>query len=279
MEDFNIELRIEERIQNGKIKFEFDSFFSTGWNIFKKVTLMIAGAIFIMAIPILVVYAVMMPFLMGISSFDQYMDIVKDNPYYMQQLQRSPIYLLKQSLMQIVIALITAPINAGMVKLCRDADKEQELRFGTIFSYYKAPYFGKLLATVLITTLITSGFSFAFSFIPVLGSLLNIGVVLVVYVMFAYVQPLIIFSNADLGKAFSLSFRLASKTFWPVLGFSMLFGLLCCLGILACCIGVIFTAAFIPVCHYLIYKHGVGFPEDEAAADETPHWQEQPPTI
>src|SRR5687767_6650031 len=164
MEDFNeefkIDIRIEKRIQQGKIKFEFDSFFSSGWNIFKKVTLMIAGAIFIMAIPILIVYVIMMPFLLGITSFNAYMDIIQDNPYYMQELQRSPMYLLKQSLMQVIVALITAPINAGMVKLCRDADKDQELRFGTIFSYYKAPYFGKLLVTVLITTLITSGFSF-----------------------------------------------------------------------------------------------------------------------
>jgi hypothetical protein len=278
MENFNIEQRIDERIQNG-IKFDFDSFFNNGWNLFKKVFLMIAGAIFIMAVPVMIVYVIMMPFLMGISSFDQYMDIVKDNPYYMQQLQRSPMYLLKQSLMTMIFALISAPINAGMVKLCRDADKGEDLRFGTIFSYYKAPYFGKLLVTVLITAFITSACSFAFSFIPILGTFLNLGAVLVVYVMFAYVQPLIIFANADLGKAFSMSFKLAGKTFLSVLGFSLLFGLLCGVGIIGCCIGIFFTAAFIPVCHYLIYKYGVGFPEDELTQDETPHWQQQPPSI
>jgi len=278
MENNNIDQRIDERIQKG-IKFEFDSFFNTGWKIFKKVFLIIAGAVFIMAVPVLIVYAIMMPFLMGIGSFSQYMEIIKDNPYYMQQLQRSPIYLLKQSLLTVIVALITAPINAGMVKLCRDADKGEELRFGTIFSYYKAPYFGKLLVTVFITTLITSGCGFVFSYIPIVGGLLNLGVILVVYVMLSYVQPLIIFANADIGKAFSLSFRLAGKTFLPVLGFSLLFGLLCGLGILACCIGIFFTVAFIPTCHYLIYKHGVGFPEDEVAEEDNSHWQQQPPTV
>lgn len=279
MENINIEQRIYDRIQQGKIKFEFDSFFNAGWRIFKKVFLMVAGAIFLMFIPLMIVYLIMMPFLMGIDSIDQYLDIVKHDPYYMQKLQRSPIYLLKQSLLSIIIALITAPINAGMLKLCRDADKGDDIRFGTIFSYYKAPYFGRLLATVLLVTIITTLSGFVTSFIPVLGSLLNFGLLIVVYVMFAYVQPLIIFSNVGVSKAFSLSFKLAGKTFLPVLAYILLFGLLCCAGLVACCFGVFFTAAFVPACHYLIYKHGVGFPEDEIEEENAPHWQDQPPTI
>ena len=60
----NIEQRVNDRIAKG-IKFDFDPFFADAWRIFKKVTLTIAGVSFLLAIPVLIVYGIMMPFLMG----------------------------------------------------------------------------------------------------------------------------------------------------------------------------------------------------------------------
>ena len=279
MENNNIEQRVQDKIAQG-ITYNFDKFFADGWRIFKKTALPIAGVTFLLAIPVLIIYAILGPFLFGIESFDQYMRIAKHDPYFMQRLTRSPMYLLKQGLLSMIFGVAFAPINAGMLKMCREADKTGEVNFGSAFAYYKAPYYGKLVILTLIMSIGSSVTSYVFGFIPILGSLINLAVILCMYVFLAYVQPLIIFGNADLGKAFSLSFALSSKKFGAVLGFGLLFGLLGGLGFIGCCIGVFFTIAFIPTCGYLLYKHAIGFPEDEEEVQNPGNWQqEQPPTV
>lgn len=275
----NIEQRVQDKIAKG-ITYNFDTFMADGWRIFKKTALPIAGVSFLLAIPVIIIYAILAPFLFGIESFEQYMNIAKHDPFFMQRMMRSPVFLFKQIALGIVLAVAFAPINAGLLKMCREADKTGEVNFGSAFAYYKAPYFGKLIVVTLLMTVISNLSQFVFGFIPILGPLLNLAVTLGMYVFIAYVQPLIIFGNADLGKAFSLSFALSSKKFAAVLGFSLLFVLLFMLGLIACCIGILFTIAFIPTCNYLLYKHAVGFPEDdEDAAVQPGNWQQdQPPT-
>lgn len=115
-------------------------------------------------------------------------------------------YLLKQGLLGIVLAVAFAPINAGMLKMCREADKTGKVNFSSAFSYYKAPYYGKLLVAVLVMTVVSNILSVVFGYIPILGSFMSLGLNMCMYVLIAFVQPLIIFGNADIGKAFSLKF-------------------------------------------------------------------------
>lgn len=268
--------RIDLKISQG-FQRSFENFFDQVWTVFKKVTLPTAGAIILMAIPAMIIYTIMMPFLLGIHSFSQYMEIVQEDPMYFQEMQKSPVFLLKQSLFGLIVGIIFAPINAGFLKLCRDSDKTGETRFGTIFSFYKGKYLGPLMLVMVILTLVQNGLNIALSFIPIAGSFIYLILLVLMYVMIVYVQPLIIFADASIGDAFSLSFKLAGKTFLPVLGYGLLFGLLTGLGVLACCIGVLFTAAFMPAFNYVLYKQTVGFPEDDAELENTAHWQDQPP--
>lgn len=271
-----IHQRVDSQINKG-FNLSFESVFDNVWSVFKKVTLPMAGAFLILAIPMMIIYAIMMPFMLGINSINQYMEIVQDNPYYFQELQRSPYYLLKQSLFGIIIALLFAPINAGCLQLCRDADKTGEVKFGTIFSFYKGKYLGRLMLVMVITTFIQNGLNIALNFIPVIGQLTYLLLIIVMYVMIIYVQPFIVFADTSVGDSFALSFKLAAKTFLPVLGYGLLFGLLFCLGIFACCIGLLFTAALLPAYNYVMYKRTVGFPEDDVALENQGHWQDQPP--
>lgn len=272
----SIHERVESQINKG-FNLSFESVFDNVWTVFKKVTLPMAGAILLLCIPVFIIYAIMMPFMLGINSFNQYMDLIQDDPYYFQQLQKSPMYLMKLSLFGLIIGLLFAPINAGFLKLCRDADKTGEVSFGTIFSYYKGKYLGRLMLVMVITTLVQNGLNIGLSFIPIIGQLTYLVFIIVMYVMISYVQPLIIFGDTSVGDSFGLSFKLASKTFLPVLGYGLLFGLLCGLGVLACCIGILFTAAFMPAYNYVMYKRTVGFPEDDEALENQAHWQDQPP--
>src|SRR5688572_29087783 len=106
----NIQQRVDTALQQG-YNYEFDPFFKKGWELWKKTTLMMLGALLILAIPLAVIYLIAMPFLLGISSIDQLMDIVKSDPTYFQNMQKSPIYLLKQTTFTLIIVCLTAPLH------------------------------------------------------------------------------------------------------------------------------------------------------------------------
>jgi hypothetical protein len=272
----NIQQRIETTLQQG-YKYDFDTFFKNGWELWKKTTLMMLGAILILAIPMVIIYMIAMPFLFGITSIEQFMDIAKSDPKYFQNLQKSPMYLLKQMGVTLIFTTLFAPIHGGCMQLCRDADKGADMKFGTIFSFYKGKYYGRLLLTTLAVSVLTNLLNIGLGFIPIIGPLINLGCVLMIYSYCAFVQPLIIFGDASIGEGFSYSFKLAGKKLGGILGLILLFGLLFAVGFCVCGVGALFTFAFLPVCNYLLYKYAVGFPEDDLVKEDEGNWQQQPP--
>ncbi len=262
-----------------RVDLNFDRYFADGWRIFKQVTYMIAGVTFLLAIPIVIVYFLMFFSMLGITSFEQYLDIAKHDPYYFQRISRAPRYLVTQSIFVLAISLVSAPITAGLIKMCRDVDKDGSTSFGAAFYYFKGRYFMKVVVITLIMSFAQQAANLAFGFIPVLGSFMYLGAAVLMYILFAFSITLVIFADASISQAISLSFKLASKNFWAILAYSLLFGLLAGAGIIACCIGIFFSIAFVYVNQYLLYKYVVGFPEDEAAIEEPGSWQQQPPTM
>src|SRR5687767_7571093 len=247
----NIQERVNDRIQNG-YKYDFNTFFQNGWELWKKTTMMMCGALLILCIPLVIIYAVAMPFLFGISSLEQFMDIAKDDPKYFEELQRTPIFLLKQMGISLLVMLIVAPLHGGCMRLVRAADKGEDTKFGMIFSCYTGKYFGKLLVVTLAVGFVTSGLNIAFGFIPVIGPLINLFCMLAIYSYAAFVQPLIVFADGGVGESFGASFKLAGKKFGGILGLVTLYGLLFIVGACLCGVGMLVTFAFLPICNYLL---------------------------
>lgn len=277
--DNDIELRVKDRLAKD-LDFNFDRFFADAWKIFKKVTLIVAGITVILAICMIVVYSIILFFMLGPAFIDQLRYAIRYKSFHGRYMfMQTPLFLIIQNLVGIIFAALLAPINAGILKICRDADKTGVVNFGTVFTYYKGPFLLKIMIAAIIIAAISNSLNFLFNFIPIIGPLMYWGVALCIYIFMVFVQPLIIFGNAELGKSFSLSIKITGKAFLPILGYSFLFWLISAAGAVACCIGVFFTVAFVPVSIYLLYKYTIGFPEDEVAVEEQPHWQNQPPMV
>lgn len=278
----NIEDRVNQRIKDG-IQYDFDKFFSSGWSIFKQVFLQVLGGILILSVPLIIISLILGPLLSGPSDLNPYdfkpgNDIdLKELFLKIQQQNSSPMYYLRQSILSFLAILISAPLQAGFLKLCREAEKDGP-SFGDLFIYYKNEYTGRIVLAGLITTTLGTVTGLVFNFVPFFGPIINLLLTITFYLLFVFVVPLIIFGNASLGQAFQLSIKLTLNKFLAVLGLTLLFGILSISGLIVCCIGVLLTVAFMPVCNYLLYRFAVGFPEDDAEKDEEPHWQDQPPT-
>jgi hypothetical protein len=294
MEDFtqeSISERVSRRLAAG-VDFEFDSFFKNGWNIFKQVFWQVLVGAIIIAIPLVIVSAILGPLLAGPNDYNPY-DIQPGDQVDFFEIMRkaqeqnnTPMNFLKQSIITLISVLVSAPLQAGFIKLCRQADKDGPY-FGDMFIYYKNEYTGRIIGAGLITAFMSTLTGFLLNYIPVYGALINLSFSMVYYLLFVFVTPLIIFGNAGLLEAFKLSTVIVFRKFFPVLGFILLYWLLAMSGLVLCCIGVILTFAFVPVCNYLLYKYAVGFPEDELDDENnantnmdggTPHWLDQPPS-
>ena len=60
-------------------------------------------------------------------------------------------------------------------------------------------------------------------------------------ISWSFVLPLIIDKQMDFWSAMGASRRMVSKHWWHVFGLMILIGLLNMVGVLACCVGVLFT--------------------------------------
>jgi len=264
----NISQRVRTRLSAG-ISVPFDRILSESFALWKKVTAPIAIVLLIIAIPVIVMYVIAMPFMLGLSSFEEVMDVAKNDPHYMKELQQSMAYLIKSSVLGVLLSIVIAPVQAGFLRLCRDTEKTGDVRFNVLFSYFSNPYTLRLMISSVLITLVMSAAGFGLGQLGLAGKLLNVLVLICLSVLLIYVQPFIIFGNAGVGQAFSLSFAVAGKKFFPVLGTLLFYGLLAILGILLCGVGFFFTVAFLPICNYLLYKYSVGFPEDETGEQFT----------
>lgn len=101
----------------------------------------------------------------------------------------------------------------------------------------------------------------------VLGNLplMAIGMIiaLVLGVFFYLVQPLIIFAGLPLGKALKYSFNITKQHFFPILGYSIVAALFSMVGILACGVGVLFTAGFSYMAMLAFYEDLLGLEPKE----------------
>jgi len=275
----NITERVNQKISEG-YSYDFDTFFKDGWRIFKQNFWMVAVGLCIMIIPIILISFVLTPVL-GIeqnqpdirpgAGFSEIMEAVREAQDKITVADR-----LKQSLLNFLYILLLAPIQAGFIGVSRKADKG-EASFGDVFQYYRHSTSGRIVIAGLITTFLNVACNFAFGFLPGAGTFLALITSMVFYYLFLFVYPLIIFGNASLGEAFSLSFKLFFKKPLPIIGLTILFALIACSGIIVCCIGIVLTVAFAPICNYLLYKYSVGFPEDDREQEAQAHWQDVPP--
>lgn len=261
--DAHAQRRLQEIEQRG-FDLEIGDLTKTGWQIWKKVTLSILCAMLLVGIPVSVIYIVAFPFATGMS-LDELSRAFSDT-YTMQQMQLAQLtwqYRLIMLGVTFFVTILTAPISAGLLKMCYDADSAERINFGVIFKYYSGKYFGKLIVVSLLAFFLTQVPSTLLQAVPVVGPILGAVISLLIHTFIALAVPLIIFNDASPSEAIKGSFSIISKNFFLVLGFNIVGALLGISGFLACCIGFLLSFSYFYITNYLLYKQIIGFESKE----------------
>lgn len=139
-------------------------------------------------------------------------------------------------------------LNAAFLRICRQKDLNEAVS-EDYFYFFKEGRLGKILNLALI----------------MLG-LSVLGVLACGLGMFYLVVPMSLFpaflafneelSAMDIVKS---SFTLGNKNWLVIFGLLIVMGIVAELGVILCCVGILFTAMLSKIPTYFMYKYGVGF--------------------
>ena len=179
----------------------------------------------------------------------------------------------------VIAAGLFAPITAGLIQIAHNAATNEEFDFSTAFMHYKSEYFKEIFFSAAIITLVGSGFTTIFQLLNVYDPLSKMlifatglsGLISAFLQLFTILMiPLIIFGNLKAVDAIKGSFVLVFKNFWIILLLVIVCIVFIFLGLIAICVGIIFTIPIMYSLQYCIYK--TALPIDETnELDEIGH--------
>ncbi len=139
-------------------------------------------------------------------------------------------------------------LNAAFLRICKQRDWDEAAN-DDYFYFFKQGRLGKVFNLALIMLGLT--------LLGMLACGLGIFYLIVPLSLFpaflAFNEEL---SAMDIAKA---SFALGNKNWLVIFGLILILGIVAELGIILCCVGILFTAMLSKVPAYYIYKDGVGF--------------------
>ncbi|WP_300491403.1 hypothetical protein [Flavobacterium sp.] len=249
----NIKKRLEEINRNG-LHLETGALIDQSFENYKKIALM-AGLAFLIMVIIIFVFLIG-----GVSVFYGLERYVQDFSH-LEQNGISRNFIIVSALVNTVIAAITAPFSAGIIKMSSDADNNREFSVGTAFEYYKSNKFIPVFTASLIIALTSA-------LIGALLQLLNMNFVgtfvsMIISFLTCLTLPLIILGNLSVKDAIVHSIALVNKAPLTVLLALIVAFIGALTGLIAFCLGVFFTIPYIYCMYYTIYKNIFGSDESE----------------
>lgn len=247
--------RLEEIKRNGYL-LDLGNAINEIFENYKKIALLCGAVILLVAVVAIVVFGGFAAMFVGVAA------LTETFTNFSEGTAMSSTFLILNLVGSVIIAGLFAPISAGFIQMAHNAAHNDDFDFGTAFSHYKSQHFKDLFLAAAFIALVGSGFS---TFIQILtlnnpDGFLIIGTgigwlisVLVPIFMLASV-PLIIFGKLSALEAIKGSFTIVSKNFWTILLLSIVFSIFAMLGLVAICIGIVFTIPIYYSMQYVIYK-------------------------
>lgn len=245
---------IFQKIENSK-KVDFGDMLTFSYNLFMKVWkqgAMHTLVVMIFVIPfLLLVYVPIIVMSMQASRHSYY------DPYYYDYGPETwfdnPLLLVIWLIVVFVLIFLMQAaalgINAHFYKVCRIVDTESGEDEGGYFDYFKNGGFMK----ILVLSLATFGIAMA-------ALLLCYLPIFYVMVPLQLIVPIFAFNpKLSVNEIVKAAFKLGHKHWIYVFGLALIAGNVAQLGILACFVGIIFTACITYLPIYYFYKHTIGF--------------------
>lgn len=176
-------------------------------------------------------------------------------------LKNNPDYLLYYTIAVTILGIILAPFNAGFLKICHLANSEKKFTVLNLFDFYRGKHFFNIILGSLTVASISLGISLGLEELNL--NLVNFILQLSISLFSVLFIPLIIFQNQNFLTAIITSSKLVIKSPFTILGAIIIGIIFAILGIIALCIGVVFTISYIYCIHYTIYENIIGFEEEK----------------
>jgi hypothetical protein len=162
----------------------------------------------------------------------------------------------------LLITCLLSPFSAGLIKMAYCAERDDEFHVSTMFEYYKAPFFKELFIATFLITIVNSVLSGIINYIqiPIIEVVVSVTIGLFTILMI----PLIIFGKLKAVEAIQASILVVSKEPIVILGLLVIGVIASLVGLIGCCIGIVFTIPFMYSLYYALYSEIIGFdPENE----------------
>lgn len=256
-----------EDIKKFGLKLDFGETLEMAFANYKKIIWISGAVVLVLAI---VCYALMFGVMISVFGLTSLADFTE-----FQQQGGNIGLLVFNLLIGIIMALVIAPLSAGILQMAHNAETFKEFSFATAFEHYKSEYVKDILLATFIVAFTTNVISFAAEMaFPTIDSegMMNTGntwvkfLVVVISLLASFLTfftvPLIIFGNLTAVEAIKGSFTIVFNRFWVIFFLLFVAGIYALLGLIACCIGICFTIPLIYSMQYLIYRTAVDIEEE-----------------
>lgn len=252
----NIQYRIDEIRKNG-YALDFGNVFNHAFENYKKIALYGGLMLFVFMI-LMSIFAIVALF----TFFEPETVLEKLKAENLQPENLTLNSILIFSGVSILLSSLLSPFSAGLIKMAYCAERDDEFHVSTMFEYYKAPFFKELFIATFLITIVNSVLSGIINYIqiPIIEVVISVTIGLFTILMI----PLIIFGKLKAVEAIQASILVVSKQPIVILGLLVIGVIASLVGLIGCCIGIVFTIPFIYSLYYALYSEIIGFdPENE----------------
>lgn len=157
----------------------------------------------------------------------------------------------------LLITLLIAPFSAGILKMMQDADRNEEVTFSTLFFYVNSPYYTSIILATLVLSLTSFGLNIGLQKIIMeksVGSYISMTLSIIFSVLTLLSIPNIIFKDMSVLSAIKNSISDTASNFFQILLLLVIAVIIGYIGLIAFCIGILFTFPIYFAVQYSIYK-------------------------
>jgi hypothetical protein len=232
-------------------KLDFGKTLESIFDVFKK-TYLVAGFAFLVLTVILLVMA-----FIGLNHFVGFENLEEQLKTFdpaKLSMQGTIIYII----CMLIFAILLSPFNAGLLKIMKDADENQEISFTTLFHYVNSQYYFRIIGLAIILGLVNAFLSVGLKkLIPFDASwvgLLSTSLSVIFSIITLLTLPNIVFRDLSIISSIKESISFCSTNFFQILLLLIIALAIGYAGILLFCIGMFFTFPIYYATQYCIYK-------------------------
>lgn len=238
-----------EEFKNTPPKLDIGEQINNAFEIFKKVA--VTGGLAMLSI----YFTILMLFFVGMGFFfkaDEMNTVMRNFKPESLSFNGQIIYLAAI----VVFSALISPFMAGLIKMARDADNNEEVQFSSIFTYVNSPQFIDIILSTIVLTIASTGTNMILKYFLIDGfaSFLGVLVSLLIAALTYLVIPHIIFGKLNFIEAIKASTSQILANFFPAVLLMTIAFILAIVGFFAFCVGILFTMPLIYIMHYCIYK-------------------------